>query len=218
MAELYNSDDESDGDFVEAEDPVMSDKGNDSDDGTDGTDKKRALDEVSVSEEEGAAPKKKSRDTGGSSLVDDEAEEGDDDEGSADGGNSDDDDDDEGDEEKDTYVADGFVVLDDDENSSDNDTVRVKKKRNFERLRVGKSLVGVEDDDLELIRDNLAREKGRDEIAPELVRDEDVENDDEGGTTERQRGGEERGENDSVGRHHRGGIVLVMETIMIVMT
>lgn len=183
MADLFDSD-ENDSNF----DPENDDKGdvNIESDGENDTNK-RALDGgIDDSADETAKPKKKAR-----NFIEDQADEGSDDE-DGDGGDDRDDDEDEdededvqGDEDRNDYVADGFVVLDEDEMSDDGAT-RVKKKRNFQRIKHAKHVMAAEDDDLELIRDNMANERRYDEIAPELVREKDDENAEDGTASDKQ--------------------------------
>jgi hypothetical protein len=76
-------------------------------------------------------------------------------------------------EQENDYVADGFVVLEESDSEEQSTTV-AKPKKNLQRLKRAKPSV-VEEEDLELLRDNEAREAERsfDEIAPESVREED---------------------------------------------
>jgi hypothetical protein len=88
------------------------------------------------------------------------------------------------------YVADGFVVLEESD-SEERSTPTVKPKKNLQRLKRAKPRV-VEEEDLELLRDNEAQEAERsyEEIAPESVREEDNKIDEE---TDLEKREEERG-------------------------
>jgi hypothetical protein len=194
MADLYDSD-ENDSNF-DPETDEKTGKGNDSE-GDNDAPTKRGLEEGSdSSDDESVKPKKKAR-----NLVEDQAEDENDDDGDEDGDEDEEDEEDvQGDEDRNDYVADGFVVLDEDEISDDGET-RVKKKRNFQRIKHAKHVLAAEDDDLELIRDNLASERRHDEIAPELVREEDDDNAEEDGAGEKlggagKEGGREAGASD----------------------
>lgn len=113
-----------------------------------------------MGEEHSEAPKKKFR-----AMLDLEAAESGD-EGDGDDGDL------EPEEPENEYEYDGFVVAESD--SEAEVSAPSKPKKNLQRLKRAKPKI-VEEDDIELIRDNKALEveKYFDEIAPESVRDED---------------------------------------------